>query len=55
MIRSTAVPATMCRVLGLQQSYTIINSGGTVTVTGADGTDTLKNIEFLKFDNGAGR
>ena len=38
---------------GDYSSYTITDSGGTVTVThngsGADGTDTLTNIEFIDF------
>jgi len=38
---------------GNHTSFTIAGSGTTRTVTGAGaGTDTLKNIEFLKFDDG---
>ncbi len=35
---------------GDKSSYTITDNGdGTKTVSGADGTDTLSNIEFLQF------
>ena len=37
---------------GNMASYTITNSGGTITVTdnsGTDGTDTLTNVEYLQF------
>jgi flagellin-like hook-associated protein FlgL len=38
---------------GNKATYTISQSGATVTVSGgADGADTLTNIEFLKFDDG---
>ncbi|XDZ69352.1 flagellin [Alphaproteobacteria bacterium LSUCC0226] len=38
---------------GNKGTYTISQSGSTVTVAGgADGTDTLTNVEFLKFDDG---
>ena len=38
---------------GTKATYTISQSGATVTVSGgADGADTLTNIEFLKFDDG---
>ena len=42
---------------GPQSEYTITNAGGVVTVshlggTGADGTDTLRNFEFLQFADG---
>ena len=38
---------------GNKATYTISQSGTTVTVGGgADGTDSLTNIEFLKFDDG---
>ena len=40
---------------GDRNAYTISTSGGTTTVTsgGAEGTDTLTNIEFLQFNAGA--
>ena len=40
---------------GDKHDYTITTSGGTTTIAsgGAEGTDTLTNIEFLKFNAGA--
>lgn len=38
---------------GNKATYTISQSGSSVTVAGgSDGTDTLTNVEFLKFDDG---
>ena len=37
---------------GAMSAYTINTTGGTTTVSGPDGTDTLTNIELLQFDNG---
>lgn len=37
---------------GQRSAYTISTSNGTTTVTGADGTDTLVNVERLQFANG---
>jgi flagellin-like hook-associated protein FlgL len=38
---------------GNYATYTVTQSGSTVTVAGgADATDTLTNVEFLKFDDG---
>jgi len=36
---------------GARASYTITPSGKSLIVSGPDGTDTLSNIEFLKFDD----
>lgn len=35
-----------------QADYTVTATGGVVTVTGPDGTDTLKNVEQLHFQDG---
>ncbi|MEZ5774160.1 MAG: hypothetical protein R3D33_05495 [Hyphomicrobiaceae bacterium] len=37
---------------GLSSGYTITRSGANWIVTGADGTDTLKSIEYVKFADG---
>ncbi|KKJ76823.1 hypothetical protein WH95_10995, partial [Kiloniella litopenaei] len=34
---------------GYHEDYTITTANGTTTVQGADGTDTLTNVEFLQF------
>ena len=42
---------------GLVSAYSFLVSGGVVTVhanTGTDGTDTVRNVEFFRFSNGAG-
>ncbi|MDB5440395.1 MAG: hypothetical protein JWM33_2822 [Caulobacteraceae bacterium] len=36
---------------GAMSAYTITGNGGTVTVVGPDGTDTLTNIELLQFSD----
>ena len=36
---------------GNRAGYTIVNTDGVATVSGADGTDTLRNIEFLAFSD----
>ncbi|MGK0267262.1 MAG: hypothetical protein ACI82N_001515, partial [Maricaulis sp.] len=36
---------------GNYADYTVILSGSSATVTGADGSDTLTSIEFLQFDD----
>lgn len=36
---------------GLRSAYTVTTSGGTTTVSGPDGTDTLTTIERLRFDD----
>ncbi|HEY0600924.1 M10 family metallopeptidase C-terminal domain-containing protein [Brevundimonas sp.] len=36
---------------GLRTSYVVTTSGGTTTVTGPDGTDTLTTVERLRFDD----
>jgi serralysin len=36
---------------GLASAYTVSTSGGTTTVTGPDGVDTLTNVERLRFDD----
>ncbi|QPC97736.1 calcium-binding protein [Qipengyuania soli] len=39
-------------VRGLQSAYTVTQtSTGVFQVTGPDGTDTLRNVEYLQFDN----
>lgn len=36
---------------GARSAYTITQNGQVTTVTGPDGTDTLRNVEFLQFDD----
>jgi hypothetical protein len=36
---------------GARSSYTITQAGGVFTVSGPDGIDTLRNIEFAQFDD----
>ncbi|AWM87959.1 calcium-binding protein [Microvirga sp. 17 mud 1-3] len=37
---------------GAKSAYTLVkNSDGSITVTGPDGTDTLQNLEFAKFND----
>ena len=37
---------------GAKSAYALVkNSDGSITVTGPDGTDTLQNLEFAKFDD----
>ncbi|RZJ29827.1 MAG: hypothetical protein EON85_06155, partial [Brevundimonas sp.] len=36
---------------GLASAYTVATNGGTTTVTGPDGVDTLTNVERLRFDD----
>jgi serralysin len=36
---------------GLASAYTVVTNGGTTTVTGPDGVDTLTNVERLRFDD----
>ena len=37
---------------GTLESYNIVRVGSTYTVTGADGTDTVNNVESFQFSNG---
>ncbi|WP_420479211.1 M10 family metallopeptidase C-terminal domain-containing protein, partial [Brevundimonas sp. FT23028] len=36
---------------GASSAYSVVTSGGVTTVTGPDGTDTLTNVERLRFDD----
>ncbi len=36
---------------GARSAYTVTHTGGTATVSGTDGTDTLTNVEFFQFDD----
>jgi Ca2+-binding RTX toxin-like protein len=51
-ILASATPGTDTAVFaGLRADYTITSANGVVTVTGPDGTDTLRSIERAQFDD----
>ncbi|GAA0652777.1 beta strand repeat-containing protein [Brevundimonas lenta] len=43
--------ADMVQFNGLASSYTITTTGGTTTVVGPDGSDSLINVEYLRFND----